>query len=140
MRAVDERFPQSPELARDAITFLVFYNAYKDEDENYRTLGYRIRDIDRETKEITRELQVIWRNDQNRSASPLQAQSQESRVAQDEYVRKQESRLRDYGDERQLKTTEMLASRKKVNTYLKLLGVAHKSMRDTDPAIVVSVR
>ena len=140
MRTVDERYPQSDELVRDVITFLVFYSAYKDEDENYRTLGYRIRDIDRETKEITRELQVVWRNEQNRSASPGQGQSQEARLRQEEFVRKQESLLRDYADERQTKATLMEASRKRVNTYLKLLEVAHRRMRGTDPKVVQGAR
>lgn len=140
MKWVDERYARFDETTRDAITYLVFFLAYEDEDKNFRTLGYRVRDIDRETKEITRELQTIWKNEQSRGASPMQAQSQQSRIEQEEYVQKQESRLRDFGDERQLKVTEMEASRKKVNTYLKLLELAHKRMRGTDPKILRQVK
>jgi hypothetical protein len=139
MAVVDARYMQEPDTTRDAITFLVFYLAYKDEDENYRTLGYRIRDIDRETKEITRELQVIWKNQDNRSASPLQAQSQQARVAQEEEIQRKESQLRDFADERQMKGTLMTAARKKVSVYLKLLKVVHERMRGTDPALLRSV-
>jgi len=140
MKTVDERFNQAEETARDVITFLVFYSAYKDEDENYRTLGYRVRDIDRETKEITRELQIIWKNEQTRGASPLQSQSQQARVAQEEDVRKMESQLRDFADERQLKSTQMEASRKKVNIYLKLLDVAQKRLGGASPQLIRNVQ
>jgi len=140
MKTVDEHFAQADEAARDVITYLVFYSAYRDEDENYRTLGYRIRDIDRETKEITRELQIIWKNDQTRGASPLQAQSQQARVNQEENIQRMESKLRDFADERQMKSTQMEASRKRVNIYLRLLDVAHKRMRQTDPKLIQSVQ
>ncbi len=140
MKKVDERWPQESEATRDAITFLVFYLAYKDEDLNYRTLGYRIRDIDRETKEITRQLQIVWKNQENRSASPLQAQGQQARVAEEERIQGMESTLRDYADERQLKATLMDASRKKISLYLKLLEVAHKRMGNASPSLLRTVK
>ncbi len=140
MKRVDERWPQESEVTRDAITFLAFYLAYKDEDENYRTLGYRIRDIDRETKEIGRQLQMIWKNQESRGASPLQSQSQQARVAEEERIQAMESTLRGYGDERQMKATQMETARKKINLYLRLLDVAHKRMSNSNVALLAKVK
>ena len=124
---------------RDAITFLLFYLAYKDEDENQRLLAVRIRDIDRDTIEITRQLQQMWKNDQSRAASPMQSSSPNARVANEEQQQRMEAQLREYADERQLKSTQLAGSRKKINAYLKLLDIAHGRMRGIDPAIVKSV-
>lgn len=140
MAVVDARFPQASDEARDAGIFLVFFTAYKDEDENQRMLALRIRDIDRETTEITRQLQLMWKNEQTRSASPLQAISAQERVRLEEQEQRMTAQLREYADERQLKSNQLAASRKKVNAYLKLLGAAFERMKDTDAAIVRTLK
>lgn len=139
MAVVDERFPQATDEARDAITFLAFYLAYKEEDFDQRMTASRLRDIDRDTIEITRQLQVIWKNEQNRSASPMQGLSQEQRLAIDEQVRGMEARLRELADERQLKSAHLSASRRKVDAFLKLLAAVHPRMEGIDPAMLKSV-
>ncbi|MCI0627571.1 MAG: hypothetical protein L0387_38975 [Acidobacteria bacterium] len=140
MAKVDEQFAEASEEARDAVTFLVMYGAYRDEDENQRMLNYRIRDIDRETTEITRQLQVMWKNEQGRGASPLQGISAQERVRLDELQQKMESQLREYADERQLKATQEAASRKKAALYLKVLGMAYERMKGTEPEILRGVK
>ena len=140
MAVVDDRFPAAPDEARDAVTFLVFYYAFRDEDENQRMLGVRLRDIDRETTEITRQLQVMWKNEQGRSASPLQGISAQERVRLDEQQQRMEAQLREFADERQLKATQLAASRKKVALYLKLLALVHERMKRTEPAILRGVK
>jgi len=141
MAAVDEKYPQAPETARDAGTFLLFHAAYKDEDENQRTLAYRIRDIDRETRELTRQLQVMWKNDQSRAASVNNSPSTlgQALSIQDQ-TQQLEARLREYGDERQLKATQLAASRKKINAYLKLLDMVHERMKDVPPAAIAGLQ
>ena len=140
MAAADDRFPQASDEARDAVTFLLFYAAYKDEDQNQRTLSYRIRDIDRDTIEITRQIQQIWKNDQSRGASPTQGIGAQQRIAIEEQVQKMESQLRELADERQLKSTLMNASRRKVNQYLKVLAAVHPRMKGVDAAILRLVK
>ena len=136
MGVVDDRFRDASEEARDAVIFLVFYSACRDEDENQRMLGLRLRDIDRETTEITRQLQVMWKNEQGRSASPLQGISAQERVRLEEQQQRMEAQLREFVDERQLKATQLATSRKKAALYLKLLALAHERMKRTDPAIL----
>ena len=137
---VDQRFPQASEEARDAVIFLLYYLAYKEEDFEQRMLASRLRDIDRETTEITRQLQVIWKNEQNRSASPMQGLSQEQRMAIDEDIQRKESQLRELADERQLKSGQFAASRMKVGTFLKLLAAVHPRMSGVEPIVLHSVR
>lgn len=139
MAVVDERFSQATDEARDAVTFLAFYLAYREEDFEQRMTASRLRDIDRDTIEITRQLQVIWKNEQNRSASPMQGLSQEQRLAIDEQVRSMESRLRELADERQIKSAQLNASRKKVDALLRLLAAVHPRMNGIDPVILKSV-
>lgn len=136
---VDQRFPQASEEARDAVTYLLFYLAYKEEDFEQRMLAARLRDIDRETTEITRQLQVIWKNEQNRSASPTQGLSQQQRVAIEEDIQRKESQLRDFADERQHKSGQFEASRKKVGVFLKLLAAVHPRMKGIEPSVLKSI-
>jgi hypothetical protein len=136
MALADQRFAAASEEARDAVTYLLYYSAWQDEDENQRLLAVRIRDIDRDTTEITRQLQVIWKNEQSRSASPNQPATQQQRVAQEEQIQQMEAQLRELADERQLKGTQLNASRKKLNAYLKLLTVVHPRMEGIEPSVV----
>ncbi len=136
---VDERFASSSVEARDAATYLLFYLSYKEEDFEQRMLAARLRDIDRETTEITRQLQIIWKNEQNRSASPMQGISQEQRVAIDEDIQRKEAQLRDYADERQLKSGLFEASRKRVGALLKLLAAVHPRMKGIEASVLSSL-
>lgn len=133
---VDQRFPQGAEEARDAVVFLLYYLAYKEEDIEQRMLAARLRDIDRETIEITRQLQIIWKNEQNRAASPTQGLSQQQRVAIDEDVQRKESQLRFLADERQLKSGQFATSRKRVDSFLKLLAQVHPRMQGIEPSVL----
>ena len=136
MALADQRFAAASEEARDAVTYLLYYAASQDEDENQRLLAVRVRDIDRDTIEITRQMQMIWKNEQSRSASPNQPTSQEQRVAQEETIQRMEAQLRELADERQLKGTQLNASRKKLNAYLKLLTVVHPRMEGIEPSVL----
>lgn len=136
---VDERFVGASVEARDAATYLLFYLSYKEEDFEQRMLAARLRDIDRETTEITRQLQVIWKNEQNRSASPMQGISQEQRVAIEEDIQRKESQLRFLADERQLKSGLFEASRKRVDALLKLLAAVHPRMKGIEPSVLSSL-
>jgi hypothetical protein len=136
---VDERFAAASVEARDAATYLLFYLSYREEDFEQRMFAARLREIDRETTEITRQLQVIWKNEQNRSASPTQGISQEQRVAIEEDIQRKESQLRDLADERQLKSGLFEASRKRVNALLKLLAAVHPRMKGVEPNVLKSV-
>lgn len=51
-----------------------------------------------------------------------------------------ESQLRELADERQLKSTLMNASRRKVNQYLKVLAAVHPRMKGVDAAILRAVK
>jgi hypothetical protein len=136
---VDERFASASVEARDAATYLLFYLTFKEEDFEQRMLAARLREIDRETTEITRQLQIIWKNEQNRSASPMQGLSQEQRVAIDEDIQRKESQLRDFADERQLKSSLFEASRRRVNALLKLLAAVHPRMKGIEPSALASL-
>jgi hypothetical protein len=140
MAAVDEHFSQATDEARDAVIFLVFYTAYRDEEDNQKMLGIRIRDIDRETTEIKRQLDEIERAHQNRTASPSQTMTMQQRIQEDDDVRKREAQLREYRDERQLQSTRLVDSQKKVSAYLKLLGVAHSRMKGIDAGFLRTVK
>jgi hypothetical protein len=142
MKAVDERYPQTSEIARDAGTFLLEYLAYKDEDENQRVLAGRIREIDRATYDISREINIMRENEQRRlfPTTPRAAIGAEQRVRMDEEIRKREEQLRQYGTERQFRLTELEASRKKVNLYLKVLEVVFSRMKDVPAASIAELK
>jgi hypothetical protein len=140
MADVDAAFAVQPDQIRDAVIFLLYYSSYKDEDENQRLLAFRIRDIDRETFDITRTINLMHRNAERRAASPNQQMSAGERVRMDEEQQKLEARLRELADERQLKATQMEAARQRVTAYLRLLGSAHARMQDVKPAILSAVR
>jgi hypothetical protein len=132
MQAVDERYPRTSEIARDAGAFLLQYLAYKDEDMNQRMLASRIREIDRKTYDYSRRINEIREGEQRRlmPTTPRGAISAEQRIRLEEEIRQLEEEIRQLGTERQLKATELDASRKKVNLYLKVLGIVHDRMKD----------
>jgi len=134
--AVDRHYAAASDLARDAGIYLVYYLAYRDDEENQRMLSFRIRDIDRETYDITRELAMIHESELNRLASRNSSLTPAERIRRDEQEQKANSRLRELGDERQIKGTRMDFSRKKVNIYLKLMSYAYDRMKGTPPAVL----
>ncbi|HWQ02847.1 MAG TPA: hypothetical protein VNL38_00060 [Candidatus Nitrosotenuis sp.] len=140
MADVDAQFAAAADEARDAVIFLVYYAAYKDEDDNQRQLAFRIRDIDRETFDLSRQINLMIRNSERRSASPNQQMTVGDRLRMDEEQRKLEIRLRELGDERQLKATQMEASRQRVTTYLRLLGKVHEKMKGISPRVLAGVK
>ena len=142
MKAVDERYRQTSEIARDAGTFLLQYLAYKDEDENQRLLASRIREIDRTTYDISREINIMRENEQLRlfPTNPRAAIGAEQRVRMEDEIRKREEQLRQYGTDRQIKMGELDASRKKVNLYLKVLGVVFSRMKDVPAASIAELK
>jgi hypothetical protein len=140
MADVDAAYARQPDEVRDAVIFLLYYSSYKDEDENQRLLAFRIRDIDRETFDITRTINLMYHNADRRSASPNQQMSATDRIRMDEEQRKLEVRLRELADERQLKATQMEASRKRVTSYLRLLGSVHEKMKGVQPSVLAAVK
>lgn len=142
MKAVDEQYPQTSEIARDAGTFLLQYLAYRDEDENQRLVASRIREIDRNTYDISREINIMRENEQRRlfPTNPRAAIGAEQRVRMEEEIRKREEQLRQYGTDRQIKMGELDASRKKVNLYLKVLGAVFDRMKDVPAASIAELK
>ena len=134
--AVDTRYASASDLARDAGIYLVYYLASKDDDENQRMLSYRIRDIDRETYYITRDLKVMAEDEQNRMSALRNPITLEQRTRREEREQQLNAKLRELGDERQIKSTQIAFSRKKVDIYLKLMNYAYERMKGTDPAVL----
>jgi len=142
MKAVDEAFPGTSDIARDAGIFLLQYLAYKDEDENQRVIAGQIREIDRNTYDLSREINVMYENEQRRLGTIYKegAISAEQRIQMEEEIRKREEKLRQYGTERQIRSGELEASRKKVNLYLKVLGYVFKRMSDVPVASIAELK
>lgn len=132
MEAVDQRFGSACNRSRDLGIYLAYYLAQKDDDENQRMLSYRIRDIDRESYDIGRQLSILFESEQNRMAS-TQASSMtvSERIRREETEQKLNSRLRELGDERQIKATQMEFSRRKMNAYLKLMARSHSKLKNS---------
>jgi hypothetical protein len=142
MKAVDDAYPSTSDIARDAGIFLLKYLAYKDEDENQRVLAGQIREIDRRTYDISREINILNENEQRRLGTiyPRAAISAEQRIRMEEEIRKREDQLRQYGTERQMRSAELDASRKKVNLYLRVLGVVFERMQDVPVASIAELK
>lgn len=142
MKAVDERYAQNSDIARDAGIFLLQYLAYKDEDQNQRVLASRVREIDRATYDISREINVMRENEQLRlfPTNPRGAIGAEQRIRMEEEIRKREEQLRQYGTDRQIKMGELQASRKKVNQYLKVLDVVFGRMKDVPATSIAELK
>jgi hypothetical protein len=140
MADVDKHFARATDQARDAITYLVFYLAYKDEQENQKMLAIRIKEIDRETKELMRQIEVIMKTQDNRSMSGSHPLTMQERVKQEEDIKAREAQLREYGDDRQLKATREVASGKKISSYLKLLGAVYPRMKGIEPGILRNLK
>jgi hypothetical protein len=142
MEAVDKQYPAAPELSRDAGAFLLEYLAYKDEDTNQLTLAGRIREIDRTTYDLSREINIMTENEQRRlmPTNPRAAIGAEARVRMDADIRQREEKIRQLAIERQLRATELDASRKKVNLYLKVLGIVHGRMKDVPVDSIVELK
>lgn len=134
---VDQRYASASTVARDLGIYLAYYLAQKDDDENQRMLSYRLRDIDRETYDIGRELNLMWESEQNRLASlHASSVSVEERVRREQREQKLNTRLRELGDERQMKAAQMAFSRKKMNVYLRLMTSAYPKLKDSAPELL----
>jgi hypothetical protein len=142
MEAVDAQYPQAPEISRDAGAFLLQYMAYKDEYTNQLTLAGRVREIDRTTYDLSREINIMAENEQRRlfPTNPRAAIGAEARVRMDADIRQREEKIRELAMERQIRATELNASRKKVNLHLKALGLVHPRMKDVPADSIVELK
>lgn len=127
MQVVDARYAKSADEPRDAATFLLYYVAYKQEDTSQVMLASEVREIDRETYDLSRQLKVISENERLKLPTRQDISMQE-RMRNDENVRKIDARIGELGERRLLRMKDLDAARKRINFYLKALAVTHPRM------------
>lgn len=136
MALVDQRYKGTSDDARDCGIFLLFHLAYQDQAARTSLLEGEIREIDRETYDITRQLQVMYEAEQNRMGSTRGALSAGERVAQQDQIDRKNARLRDLREKKIELGKKVEKLRKKVNYYLKVAAVTHERMKGIDPAAI----
>ena len=129
MAVVDKRYTGTSDVARDCGIFLVFHLAYRDEEARVSLLEGEIREIDRETYDITRELQLMYETEQNRVGGTRGPLGAGERMAQNDQVNKKNQRLRDLREKKIELGKQVQAGRKKINQYLKVQAVTHDRMK-----------
>lgn len=129
MAVVDKRYTGTSDVARDCGIFLVFHLAYRDEEARVSLLEGEIREIDRETYDITRELQLMYETEQNRVGGTRGPLGAGERMAQNDQVNKKNQRLRDLREKKIELGKQVQAGRKKINQYLKVQAVTHERMK-----------
>lgn len=140
MALVDQRYKGTSDAARDCGIFLLFHLAYKDEHARESLLESEIREIDRETYDITRELQVMYENESNRMGSIRGPLTAGQRVTQQEQIDKKNSRLRELREKKIDIGKKLDRARKQVTYYLKVAAVTYDRMRGIDPAAIQELK
>jgi hypothetical protein len=140
MALVDQRYKGTSDAARDCGIFLLFHLAYKDEDMRVTLLESEIREIDRETYDITRELQLMFEAEQNRAGSVRGPLTAGERIVQQEMIDKKNARLRDLREKKIELGRKVQEARRKVNYYLKVAAVTHERMRGINPAAIQELK
>ena len=140
MAVVDKEFAKASDEARDAAIFLLFYLAYKEEDTGQRQLAARIRRMDEEAYDITRRMQVMKETEQNMMASTRRMPSQQEMMRNDDQAREMEQQLRRMSEDRKVKMGQLQTQRKRVDGYLKVMGVTHTRMAGIEPSVLRSMQ
>lgn len=130
MAAVDQEFAKDSDEARDAVGFLLYYLGYLEEDSAQKMLAARIRRIDDEAYDITRRMIIIKENQESAmsSTSRNRALSPQQVLQVEEEMRSLEQQLRVMGEDRKVKMAQLEMLRKRVDGYLKVMGVIHPRM------------
>ena len=136
MAVVDKEFSRTSDEARDAAIFLVFYLAYKEEDTGQRQLAARIRRLDDEVYDIARNMQLLKEAEQKQTASPRGVPSQQVLLRNEEQARDMEQELRTLSEERRAKMSQMQTQRKRVDAYLRVMGISHGRMQGIEPSVL----
>jgi hypothetical protein len=103
-------------------------------------LESEIREIDRETYDITRELQLMFEAEQNRAGSVRGPLTAGERIVQQEMIDKKNARLRDLREKKIELGRKVQEARRKVNYYLKVAAVTHERMRGINPAAIQELK
>jgi hypothetical protein len=137
MAVVDKEFAKASDEARDAAIFLLDYLAYKHEDTEQRMLAQRIRQIDDQAYDITRRMILLKENQERGMSSISKSQSAAAPQGQaDEDIRKMEQQLREMAQDRKMKIGQLETLRKRVDGYLKVMGVTYPRMNGVEPAVL----
>ncbi len=121
--AVAQRFLSASPEARTAVVFLLFYTGYHEEGENQKLLEARIHEIDHWIEDLQ------WRLP-TRPDLAIETYGDRRRGLQVERLQR----------ERKMKSAELETSRQRVNAYLNLLLAQYPSVKDTDSAVLASVK
>jgi hypothetical protein len=128
MRAVDAEFPQYSDAVRDAITYLLIYLAYKEENRTQAHLVGEIKRMDDEAHEILLRMQRMRENEMNKLASTRTTATQQEMLRNDEDERRKDQQLRDMALMRRVRMQELERARKRVDGYLKVIQVTYPRM------------
>lgn len=121
--AVAQRFLSASPEARSAVVFLLFYTGYHEEGENQKLLEARIHEIDHWIEDLQ------WRPP-TRPDLATETYGDRRRGLQVERLQR----------ERKLRSAELETSRQRASAYLNLLLAQYPSVKDTDPAVLASVK
>ena len=121
--AVAQRFLSALPEARTAVVFLLFYTGYHEEGENQKLLEASIHEIDHWIEDLQ------WRRP-TRPDLAIETYGDRRRGLQVERLQR----------ERKMKSAELETSRQRANAYLNLLLAQYPSVKDTDPAVLATVK
>ncbi len=138
MAVVDKEFASASNEARDAVIFLLDYLAYKNEDNEQRMLAGRIRRLDNDTYDMNLRMQILKENQEKRvgSTSKRVAISPQQMVQSEEEIQRLEQQIRMMLEERKQKMDQLMALRRRVDGYLKVMSVTYPRMNGVEPAVL----
>jgi hypothetical protein len=140
MAEVDQEFAKDSDEARDAVGFLLYYLGFQFEDDDQRQLAARIRRMDEEAYDITRQMQILKENEQNMLASTRRTPSPQQMVKNDDDMQKLDMKLRSMSEDRRAKMAQLETLRKRVDLYLKVMSVIHPRMNGIEPTILRTMK
>jgi hypothetical protein len=138
MAVVDKEFASASDEARDAVIFLLDYLAYKHQDNEQRMLAARIRRMDNEMYDMNLRMHILKENQEKSigSINKRVAISPQQVLKSEEEVQRLEQQLRVMTEERKMKMEQLLALRRRVDGYLKVMSVTHPRMNGVAPEVL----
>lgn len=134
MAVVDQQFPKNSDEARDAAIFLLTYLAYKEEDYKQRQTVVQIRRLDDEASDIMLQSKLRRDDESKRLASTRTTVSPQQMMRNTEEDQQGEQRLRELGEKHKQRMRELETSRRRIDGYLKVMGVTHPRMKGIEPS------
>jgi hypothetical protein len=136
MAVVDKQFPKNSDPARDAAIYLTTFLAYKEEDRTQVQTASSLRRLDEEIHDLVLDMKLKREREMNRMVSARATITPQEIIRNEAEARNDDEKLKEMNETRRKRVKELETSRKRVESYLKVMSVTHPRMNGIGPEVL----